>query len=271
MQTSGSGYITAGGGQLYYESAGDGPAVVLIHGGSVDLRMWDDLMPALTDSYHVIRYDLRGLGRSDRPAAAYRMADDVPAVLDRLGVPAATMVGFSTGGAIAVELAARHPDRVRGVVLIGAIPALDQDEQPPGWAAARAEAGALLEPRERAKAAGDLDAAVALDLDVWATAHHGEARARLEAWGAANPYFHEMGEFEQIGPVSRADLAGITAPVLVTVGDQDLALSRVGAEYLAATIPGARLRVFPGADHFVSTAQPAEFTAALTGFLAAGS
>jgi pimeloyl-ACP methyl ester carboxylesterase len=270
MHSSGTGHITAGGGQLYYETAGDGPAVVLIHGGSVDLRMWDDLMPSLT-GYQVIRYDLRGLGRSARPAAAYRMADDVPAVLDHLGVPAAVVVGFSTGGAIAAELAVRHPDRVSAVLLIGAIPPLQQDEQPPAWAAAYDEAVALLQPRERAKAAGDLTAAVTLDLDVWATAHHGEARARLEAWGAANPYFHEMGELEEIGPVSAADLAGITVPVLVTVGDQDLALSRVAAEYLAATIPGARLRVFAGADHFVSTAQPAEFSAVLTEFLAAGS
>ncbi|HEU5421155.1 MAG TPA: alpha/beta fold hydrolase [Streptosporangiaceae bacterium] len=268
MDTSESGFITAGGSQLYYETTGDGPAVLLIHGASVDLRMWGELVPALAGTYRVIRYDLRGLGRSARPAAAYRMADDAAAVLDHLGVAAAAVVGFSTGGAIAVELAARYPDRVRALVLIGAIAAPPPQELPAGWAAASDEARALLEPRERARAAGDLAAAVAADLDVWATAHHGQGRAVLEAWGTDNPYFHEMGDLEELGPVSAADLAGITAPALVIVGDQDIALSRVSAGHLAASIPGAQRRVFAGADHFVSSAQPAEFSAALSTFLA---
>ncbi len=80
----------------------------------------------------------------------------------------------------------------------------------------------------------------------------------------ANPYFHAgMGEHEQLGPVSDAAVAAITAPTLVMVGDQDTGLSRLCADYLAGTIPGAQLQVLAGADHFVSTAQPAAFNQAL--------
>jgi pimeloyl-ACP methyl ester carboxylesterase len=80
-----SGYLAADDGCLHWAVAGAGPVVVAIHGGSADLRMWESLVPALAESYRVIRYDLRGLGRSEPPAAPYRMAGDVAAVLDHLG------------------------------------------------------------------------------------------------------------------------------------------------------------------------------------------
>ena len=83
--------------------AGAGPAVVAIHGGPADLRMRESLVPALAESYRMIRYDLRGLGRSEPPTAPYRMAGDVAAVHDHLGEASTALVGFSTGGAIAAE------------------------------------------------------------------------------------------------------------------------------------------------------------------------
>jgi 3-oxoadipate enol-lactonase len=84
----------------------------------------------------------------------------------------------------------------------------------------------------------------------------------------ANPYFHAgMGEREQLGPASDAAVAAIAAPTLVMVGDHDTGLSRLCAGYLADTIPGARLQVFAGADHFAGTAQPAAFNQALHSFL----
>ncbi len=155
-------------------------------------------------------------------------------------------------------------------MLIGAITPADPADQPAAMAAAREHLYAQLAPRESAAAVGDLTAAVAADLDVWASAHHGAARERLQAWGMANPYFHEgMGEHEELGPVSDVDLAAIARPALVIVGDQDVALSRLAAEQLAATIPGAERLVVAGADHYVSTAQPGELGAALRAFLAA--
>jgi 3-oxoadipate enol-lactonase len=262
-----SGDIEADGGRLHVEATGKGPAVVLLHGGSADSRMWQGQLAALAGHYRVIRYDLRGLGQSPPPAASYRMSDDLTAVLDHQGVDSAALVGFSTGGTIALEFAARYPARAAALVLIGAIvPA--EPGQIPGYEAARQELTLQLAPREAARARGDLAAAVAADLDVWASAQHGAARAELAAWGMANPYFHAgMGEHEQLGPVSDAAVAAVAAPTLVMVGDQDTGLSRLCADYLADTIPGAQLQVFADADHFVSTARPAAFNKALRSFL----
>jgi pimeloyl-ACP methyl ester carboxylesterase len=227
-------------------------------------------MAALVENYRVIRYDLRGLGQSAAPTAPYRMCDDVAAVLDHLGVDAAAVVGFSTGGAVAVDFTVRYPARATALVTIGAITEREPT-QIPGFDAARRDLARQLAERDAAAARGDVDAAVAVDLDVWATAHHGAARAELEEWAKANPYFHfstsEHDEYEQINPVSDAVLATITAPALITVGELDVGLSRLCADHLAATIPGARLRVFAGADHFVSTAERAEFNATLRTFL----
>ena len=265
-----SGYVAVDGGRLYVEAVGAGPALVLIHGSSVDMRMWDEPTAELASTYRVIRYDLRGLGKSEPPVAPYRMTDDVGAVLDHLGVVAAALVGFSTGGAVAAEFAATNPERVTALVLVGAVVQPDPaDAAAPALEAAE-ELMTLLAPRKAAREQADLSAAVEADLDVWASAHHGAARARLRDWGMANPYFH-LGMFrhEQLGLLGEATLGKVTSPTLVIVGDKDVELTRRAAEHLAAGIPGARLQVFAGADHYVSTAQPDAFTAALRAFLAA--
>lgn len=266
-----SGYVAVDGGRLYVEAVGAGPALVLIHGSSVDMRMWDEPTAELASTYSVIRYDLRGLGKSEPPAAPYRMTDDVGAVLDHLDVDAAALVGFSTGGGVAAEFAATNPERTTALTLVGAVVEPDPaDTAAPGLEAAREELMILLAPREAAREQADLSAAVTADLDVWASAHHGAARARLRDWGIANPYFHfGMFKHEKLGLLGEATLGKVTAPTLVIVGDKDIALARRAAEHLAAAIPGARLQVFPGADHYVSTAQPQAFTAALRTFLAA--
>jgi pimeloyl-ACP methyl ester carboxylesterase len=83
------------GGELYYEVAGDGAAVVLVHGRAVDARMWDDQLPALEDIARVVRYDVRGFGRSTRDAdTSYSHGDDLWRLLDHLGIDEAVLVGL---------------------------------------------------------------------------------------------------------------------------------------------------------------------------------
>lgn len=256
--------------RLAWFEAGDGPAVLLIHGGSTDSIMWDGQVDALQADYRVIRYDFRGIGESSRPTSRYRMSDDALAVLDRLGVDKAAVVGFSVGSSIALDLAARVPERVAALTVIGTMPWNDVDPAP--FAAARQELRRLLEPREQAMRLGDLPASIGHDLDVWASAHHGEARAALAAMCLRAAYFfeHRESDDEWLGdlpPVEDAALAALPAPGLVVVGDKDVEVARLASARLAGVLSDARLLRVADADHFVGLAQPERFNAALLEFL----
>lgn len=115
--------------RLRYRVEGRGPAVVLLHGFAGRLENMDRLAAALMPGSRVIRMDLRGFGESDRPHEASRyglnLANDVIALLDHLGERRADVVGFSLGAAVAAKVAARRPDRVRRLVLLGGGPLTD--------------------------------------------------------------------------------------------------------------------------------------------------
>jgi pimeloyl-ACP methyl ester carboxylesterase len=152
-------------GSLYYEIAGDGPAVTLVHPGLWDSRTWEPQVPVLVDAaFRVVRYDVRGYGRSSRlTGAPYSHVRDLAALLDFLDVPTTTLVGCSMGGAIAIDFTLQHPDRVAGLVAVasglGGFEALEEEED--WWASMNA-------PIEAAIEAGDLESAEDLRLKIWA-------------------------------------------------------------------------------------------------------
>src|SRR3989442_3567117 len=102
---------------LYYEVSGAGDPVVLIHGFSIDRRMWDPQMPALQGRFTVIRYDQRGHGKSAPPSSPYSTSDDLRSVLDAVDVRRAALVGLSAGAQVATDFALAYPDRVTRLVL----------------------------------------------------------------------------------------------------------------------------------------------------------
>src|SRR5215211_420992 len=109
---------------LYYEETGSGPPLLLIAGLSGNTLGWAMLQPTLAERFRVIAFDNRGAGRSSAPPGPYttrRMADDAAALLDRLGVARAHVLGFSMGGMVAQELALHHPARVGRLVLYGTL------------------------------------------------------------------------------------------------------------------------------------------------------
>ncbi len=97
--------MTINGAELWVEAAGDGPAVVLLHAGIADSRMWDAQWPIARDAFRSVRYDLRGYGRTGLPAGPYAHHDDLRTVLDTLGIPSAVLVAASMAGDIALALA----------------------------------------------------------------------------------------------------------------------------------------------------------------------
>ena len=118
-----TGRLPVPGADLSFEVDGSGPAVVLVHGFSLDGRMWDDQVPALRDIATVIRYDARGFGRSSNPelGVEYSPSADLVAVLDHLGIEDAVLVGLSMGGFVVLHTSLVAPDRVRGLVLLDAL------------------------------------------------------------------------------------------------------------------------------------------------------
>jgi pimeloyl-ACP methyl ester carboxylesterase len=246
-----TGFAVVNGIRLYYAEIGplqasgaEATPVVLLHGGLANSDYWAYQIRALAPRHRVIVVDSRGHGRSTRNADAYgydRMADDVVALLDTLHIQKADVVGWSDGGIQALDLALRHPARVRRVFAFGAnatpdgnIPDLDKNPTFSAFIArGRGEYARLsATPKE-------YDAFVAQIGHMWASEPH---------W-------------------TDAQLRSITVPTLIADGDHDEAIYRVHTEHMAAVIPGAGLLILPNVSHFAFLQDPALFNAAVLDFL----
>jgi pimeloyl-ACP methyl ester carboxylesterase len=251
------------GGRLYYEAKGSGPAVVLIHGGQLDRRMWDGQFDTLARAHRVIRYDVRGFGRSPPgPGADFRSYEDLGALLDSLGVARTSIVGLSLGGRIAVDFALAHPARVERLVLLApGLSGFPWSQQDSAWSAAM----------ERAVRARDTVAVT----DLWlrssymAPAMENPALApRLRELSLANSgAFLRARMGRELEPPSFGRLRELRAPVLVAVGTRDDPDIRTIVDSIAAQAPRARKLVLPGAGHMLNMERPAEVTRAVIDFL----
>lgn len=253
--------IEVGGRALWCGVAGDGPAVVFVHGFSVDSAMWDDQVAALAGRATTVRYDLRGFGRSGPPDPERDHVDDLVDLLDRLGLERALVVGLSLGANVALALTAAHPDRVSAAVL--ASPGL------PGraWPTPRPPDLALEEARRHGvEAARRFWRGLPL-LD--STRERPEAFARLSAMLDRFPA-HQWGAGHQSRPLPglASSLERIARPVTVVSGDRDDAgYLKIAAE-MCARIPDTTRAVIAGAGHFVNLDEPAAFDAVLADALA---
>jgi pimeloyl-ACP methyl ester carboxylesterase len=244
---------------LSYDAAGSGPVVLLLHSSVCDRRMWDPQWQALLDAgFSVVRCDFRGFGET--PAADRRTndAEDVGELLDALGVGRAVVVGSSYGGQVALELAAHRPDRVGGLALLcTAVP----DHAPTDILRA------FDQREDELIAAGDIDAAVELNVHTWlgpdADAAVKEAVRRMQRRAFDVQLAAE--DFDRI-PV-KTDLEAIAAPTLVVSGAYDLPDFRRIAESLPDVLPNARHVELGWAGHLPSLERPAEVNALVIGFL----
>ncbi|MET9726844.1 alpha/beta fold hydrolase [Streptomyces zaomyceticus] len=249
---------------LSHDLAGAGPStVLLLHSGVCDRRMWDGQFQALADAGHrVVRCDLRGFGDSPMDAP-HTHADDVRGLLDHLGIERAAVVGASFGGRIALELAVRHPGHVSALALLGSgVPGFRPGAELRAWGEREDE---LLE-------AGDLDAAVELNVDTWLGPEAGpEARALVREMQrhAFEVQLAAPEEFHPAEPeVGADDLAGIEVPALVVTGAHDHPDFRAVADGLTRVLPDARRVDLDWAGHLPALERPDETARLLTTFLA---
>jgi pimeloyl-ACP methyl ester carboxylesterase len=251
------------GGRLFVESKGQGRPVVLIHGGQLDRRMWDREFDSLASRFHVVRYDVRGFGRS--PAGldtSFRSYADLAAMLDSLGITRTSIVGLSLGGRIAIDFAIAHPDRVDRLILLA-----------PGvsgfpWSEGDTSAAHAM---QQAVEASDTVAIT----DLWlrttymSTAMMNPAIApRIRELSLANSgAFLRARMGRELEPPAWQRLRELSAPTLVVVGSMDDKDILTIVDSIAAQAPHARKLVLPGAGHMLNMERPGDVLQAIRAFL----
>ena len=116
-----SGYIIVDGGRLFFETAGKGENIVLLHDGMVDREIWDEQFPVLAKNYRVVRYDRRGYGKSSDPEAPYSHIADLNHLFIQLNIDKAIIFGMSSGGGLAIDFTLKYPAKISALVLVGAV------------------------------------------------------------------------------------------------------------------------------------------------------
>jgi 3-oxoadipate enol-lactonase len=263
-----SSFADVNGTRLYYEITGAGYPLVLLHGGLLDCRMWDDQFDLFAERHQVIRYDARGYGRSGLPDVPYKHADDLYGLLQALDIDRAALVGLSLGGMIAIDFALDHPSMVSALIPVASVPS---GFQPTG--------GEVIVQRSRemrdAVLGGDRERAIDIFMELWVDGPFASAAPDVRRRARAIMADHSFANFVPSAPPPRwanppavERLADIQAPALVIVGDRDQPPLVRGVDALAAGIAGAQKLVIGGAAHMVNMEQPEAFNKAVLGFLA---
>jgi 3-oxoadipate enol-lactonase len=235
------------------EGSRSGPTVVLAGSLGTTMQMWDPQVPSLAAGRRVVRFDARGHGRSPVPPGPYtieQLADDLLALLDRLDVERAHLVGLSLGGMTAMSLAAERPDRVAGLSLLCTAARLGPDP----WAG-RAHTA-------RTRGMAGLGPAV---VERWFTARfraeHPDRVAAMQQMVESTPAEGYAGACDAIRQMDlRERLPSITAPTLVVAAAEDPATPPEHGRLIADSIPGSRLEVIDGAAHLANIEQPDRVT-----------
>lgn len=244
-QTESRGYVEHDGAHIWYATFGSGVPVILLHGGFGNSENWGYQVPALVASgYRAVLIDSRGHGRSTRdprPFTYERMAADVFAIIDALRLDKAALVGWSDGATIALVLAKQQPARVAGVFAFGGnmdLAGVRQISEP-----------APLLRRIFARHAKDYTRLSATPDEF------GMFAAAVDTMMKTQPNY------------SAADLAKIRVPVTIAQSEREEFILPEHADYLAGTIPGAKLIVLRDVSHFAPLQRPQRFNTAMLAFL----
>jgi pimeloyl-ACP methyl ester carboxylesterase len=116
-----SGLVAVGPDRLFYEVAGQGPTIVLIHDGTIHREVWDGQVAFFAAGHRVVRYDRRRYGKSSAPTVSFSNLDDLAALFAHLKIDKACLMGMAAGGRLAVDFTLRHPEKVTSLVLVGAV------------------------------------------------------------------------------------------------------------------------------------------------------
>ena len=265
MITMSSKYVSKAGATIFYETQGTGEPLILIHSGVADMRLWNPQMDAFTQEFQVIRYDARGYGQSELIPGDFHHLDDLIDLMEHLNLKSGHLLGLSMGGETAIDLALRHPERVRSLTLVGS--GLG------GWEFKDPFTMENLQKMEKAFEEGDILSAKEAYLSIWLAGPNRsledvDEELRNIAFEML-PQFREnpSGRAMPVEPLAISRLSEIKAPTIVIVGDGDtLELVEI-ADLLASEIPNASKHVMIGVAHYPNMENPDEFNRIVIGFL----
>ena len=257
-----SGRAHVNGTHLYYEVYGRGPALVFLHAGLADRRMWDDQINEFSNRFTVVRFDARGYGQSDPPTEAYAPVDDLSALLKSLEIARACVVGISMGGTLAIDFAAAHPEMTSALVTVAGSPGW----QPYSDALVRRTLSYLARGADRGPAA--LVEGWLQDPMLAAARSQPAIAQRVRALLTENVAGIMGAKFMRPPDIPTPKLSDLKMPKLVMVGDRDDAEIVERSRAMSREMPRATLVVIRGAGHMVNVEKPQEFNRALADFLA---
>lgn len=258
------GIAEVNGTRLYYETKGDGEALVFIHSGGLDRRIWDDQFETFASRYRVIRYDVRGHGKSRPPTKPYSDEEDLYQLLKFLGVGKAHLVGLSVGGRIAIDFALVHPEMTASLVIAASSPS--------GYPFSPQDMQEIMKVvwsirNDDGSPAGD----------AWLQSpFNAPAMENPEVARKLRPIAVENSRYWLVNPLfprppfppAIQRLGEIRVSTLLIMGDRDLPAIGKAAEVMETGIKGARKLVVPAAGHVLPMEKPQEFNRALLAFLA---
>jgi pimeloyl-ACP methyl ester carboxylesterase len=263
-QETQSGTAAVNGTTLYYEMAGTGFPLIMLHGGAVDSRAWDDQFSEFARHYRVVRYDLRGTGKSGNRDKPFSNSEDLYALMQYLKISEAYLMGISRGGGIIFDFTLEHPDMTKALILVSS-----------NLGAGVPAYSAMFErSTEAGKKSGAAAAAAVWGNDPYQGPQREEARTKvlkiIEDNIARFRYFDGYTPVEQLSssdvPASKR-LTEIKVPTLVIAGAHDNEVARGNYKRWADGIPGAKMIIFPHSGHLVPIDEPAEFNQAVLEFL----
>ena len=264
-----TGFANINNAQIYYETAGSGTPFVMIHAGIADHRQWNNEFTHFAQNYQVVRYDMRGFGKSEPVDGDFNPLSDLRALLDTLGLQAPLfLMGCSMGGALAMDFALAEPARVKALIMVDSGPSGLELDVP---------ASPKFAEVEKAFEAGDLDLVAEIETQIW---FDGVARAPDQVDQAMRKLVYEMDrnalshEIKQLGKrLPNTDmpafnrLAELDLPVLIIVGDRDTPFTLAAADYMMEKLPSAQKVIIEDAAHLPNLEHPREFQEVIKNFL----
>jgi len=258
-----TGYLEVPEGKLYYEVAGEGDWLVLVHDGNLHSVTWDEQFPVFSKNYKVVRYDRRGYGKSTYPERPYSNIEDLAEVFRQLNIDKAALIGMSAGGGLVIDFTLEHPDKVTGLILVGAV------VSGYGYSDHMRTRGGTLGPEVFSDPAKLADYMCHKDPYTFYEGNK-EAKERGYDYLMNNLQNYRMDKFSFLKGAKRPalpNLKEIRVPTLIVVGEYDIPDCHAHAGAVETGIAGSKRVIINKSGHIVPLEQPAVFNEIVLTFL----